>query len=701
MHNTDTRTFAQTTHSRNQPFAKPAQEYRRLHRWLIGTLLCLSLLLSATHNIASANAETVHSGTLIFHHEGNRSGALLLDASMDVKVEGLLAELTLTQSFQNNSTHWVDASYLFPMSEDAAIQGLRIRIGERIITGHIEPRAKAKETFEAAQQAGMVASLVEQQRPNLFTTQVSNIAPGELLDVTLAVMVPVTVKDGQLELTLPTTLTPRYSKEHTADALDTPFIMPSQGRGPQLSLNAQIAPLDNYALVSSQSHEIHHTESGLQINNVAMDRDLTLRWPLAQSATTSSYAFTTQHDGKRYVQLMVNPPEQVLEQTQTQRELILVVDKSGSMAGVSMEAAKEALQYALDELSVDDYFNIIAFDNNEHALFKTPQPATQQWKEMARSFTSRLQADGGTEMEAALQLAMQVNSDNNDDSEGNNNNRLRQIVFLTDGSVGYEDALLSMIKRQLGHSRLFTVGIGHAPNTWFLEKAAQAGRGVALSIQDEHDVAQSVTQLLSALAHPVITDISVQYPQGHGELYPRPVPDLYADNPGMWVARISEEVEEIVITGKRQGQRWKRVVRLNTEDIDNNSNPLYKQHAPAVAMHWTRQKIESLLDEQRYSADPERHEDVITQLALGVGLMTRYTSFVAVEETPSRPEHQGAIDLQVANLLPAGNSMMLKMPQGAAGIDTLAWLSALLGAGGLGLTAIGLRGRRERCGAQI
>ena len=275
-------------------------------------------------------------------------------------------------------------------------------------------------------------------------------------------------------------------------------------------------------------------------------------------------------------------------------------------------------------------------------------------------------------------------------------------MFLTDGSIADETRLLGLIRRDVGDARLFTVGIGAAPNGWFLDKAAEAGRGAALAIRDVDDVQDAVAALLGRLERPVLTDIEVQFPDGGGEPYPSRVPDLYADAPLMVVARLDGAGREAVVTGWRGEERFVRRIALGGDgsvtgngDGDGDGRdaggdgigreaPAGDPVAPSIAMHWARAKVASLLDEQRESVDPERHRDAITTLALDVGLITPYTSFVAVEETPSRPDGAVRGDADVANLVPRGNAMMdtVAMPRGAAGIDTLglvATLAALLG----------------------
>ena len=658
------------------PFVQP--DSSSLYRLLfVAAVLCTLLFTSTSH--ANIDFDQPGSGMLMLNHDGGQAQpAMQLDASINVNAAGLLADVTLTQTFRNTHTQWAEGRYLFPLPPDATIRGLIVTVGDRTIIGEVKPRADAKATYEKAKNAGQVASLIEQQRPNLFTANVASIAPQDEIKVTIDILLPIRVVDGAMQLTFPTTLTPRYTNAQTTDvsSLASAFTDTSEQRGPRLNFYASIAPLTDYTDVSSSTHTLQTAQDHVVLNDVPMDRDLTLQWPFALGDTEKTYAYVSTHDGKRYAQILLTPPNTVEQTAVAARELILIIDKSGSMSGVSMRAAKEALHFALDSLSNQDSFNIVAFDDQTYTLFDASQEVSDSSIGKARRFITGLHADGGTEMSGALNFALQQNHAGNNDHHPESQ-RLKQVVFMTDGSMGNEDLLLNTIKQNLGSSRLFTVGIGAAPNSWFLEEAAKAGRGVALSIQNEHDVAGPLTQLLNNLSTPVLTSIGIQASNGQFELYPKPIPDLYANAPLMLVAKIDNDVDAFIVTGQLANSRWRQEVTLDgsQEKFAPESNS-----APSVAMHWTRAKIDSLLEEQRYAFDKEMHKGAITQLAMTVGLQTKYTSFVAVEAMPVKPSRMRMPLHQVANLIPAGNDMLkVRMPQGAAGTDTLLMLSALLG----------------------
>lgn len=680
------------THSSNKSQQPKRQRLLELifNHWALASVLCLSLQLITGFRPALANNDYPTAGTLELHHTDGDIDALQLDAHIELTVTGLLAELTLTQKFQNTSDQWADGTYLFPLHDESAIQGLIMIVGERTIRSQIMPKAEARDQYEEAKKDGKIASLVEQQRPNLFTMRTASIAPGEILTVKLDITLPVEVADGYFNLRLPTTLTPRYTNTQTPqpDKVSSPFVTKALARGPRMSVTAAIEPILTTGLIESQSHQLTATQHGFEITSTPMDQDIVIHWPMSSTQDTQSKVFVSQHNDERYVQILMTPPVHSAVQS-IARELILVVDKSGSMAGVSMEAAREALHFAIDGLTPEDAFNIVAFDNDAFTLFSDSQSATPQAISDARRFTDSLVADGGTEMETALSFALKtprfapLNTD-----EPQAATRLKQVVFMTDGSVGYEDALLVSIKKQLGNSRLFTIGIGPSPNTWFIKKAAEVGRGTSLTIRDSHDVANAVTKLLTKLETPVLTDISIQFTNGYGEIYPSPLPDLYADTPGLWVSKISNNVDQIIITGKQDGMRISETLTIPAPDnsIIDGGNSAVKTKAPAIAMHWARKKVANLLDEQRYSSDQDLHKTTITDIALDVGLVTPYTSFVAIDEQPVREPSTPIASHEVANLIPAGNNMMLiAMPQGAAGADAWTLLSLIFGSAGIAL----------------
>jgi Ca-activated chloride channel family protein len=315
--------------------------------------------------------------------------------------------------------------------------------------------------------------------------------------------------------------------------------------------------------------------------------------------------------------------------------MIYIIDTSGSMDGVSIKQARESLLFALDQLEPKDRFNLIAFNSVTAMLFEQAVPASHDNIQLARRAVSRLKSGGGTEMLPALQKALADSA-----PEG----FVRQLVFITDGAVGNETALFETIDKQLGSSRLFTVGIGSAPNSYFMRKAAEFGRGTFTHIGQVSDVQQKMTALFEKLNSPVVTDISVSWPGGqHVESYPSRIPDLYIGEPLLLSIKTPDLRGEIVIKGKTAGNDWKQSIRV--DQVQDHSG---------VATLWAREKIESLLDEKMTGRDPAEVRLDVLDVALTHQLVSPYTSFVAVEQVVSRPQLQGLASKPVLNAQPKG-----------------------------------------------
>jgi Ca-activated chloride channel family protein len=322
------------------------------------------------------------------------------------------------------------------------------------------------------------------------------------------------------------------------------------------------------------------------------------------------------------------------------RETIFIIDTSGSMHGVSIEQARKALLLALGGLGPEDRFNVIQFNSVTHGLFPVSVPATTANLDHARDYVQRLEANGGTEMRPALEKALHQPAAEN---------HLRQIIFITDGSVGNEDELFSLIEKRLGNTRLFTVGIGSAPNGWFMRKAAESGRGSFTYISALHEIDEKMGALFEKLENPQLTDIVVQWPDGvQFDAYPRKVADLYAGEPVIVKAKASGEFRRnsrITVRGNSVGGAWTQVL-----DIEEGRN------SAGVAAVWARARIEALFDRNRGHGVPDSARAEVVDTAIRYHLVSKYTSLVAVDKTPVRPKGAGLDSEQVPNLLAYGQS---------------------------------------------
>mgnify|MGYP000179841045 CR=1 FL=1 len=689
--------------------AKPTHR-ARLRRFLEGITLWLAflLLLFVQPLYAEANvSDERRSGLLHFtDSQGNwQEPALVLESEFDVTVSGLIADTRLTRRFRNTSGDWREGIFVFPLPEQASVHALTMTVGDRIIKGEVRPKAQARREYAKARDSGRQAAKVEQQRPNLFSSRVANIPPGEDIVVEVRYEQPVTYRDGQFSLRLPTTLTPRYMPGPlvptdeasgwnegwavaTTQVPDAESISPFTVRPTDVSPDSHRASIHvalNAGLplseVTSPSHQLDTRADGqvMQVTTlggpVLMNRDFVLRWQPVRGREPVAAVFHEQFGGEDYLMTMVVPG--AATERNLPRDLLFVIDTSGSMAGESIRQARQALERGLDTLASEDRFNVIQFNSQPHALFMRPVSASGNNLARARHYVRRLQAEGGTEMASALSLALGgAGSEGTGDPE-----RVRQVVFMTDGAVGNEAGLFRQIREQLGGQRLFTVGIGSAPNMHFMREAARWGRGTFTAVGNPADLGGPLEALFSAMDAPVLTGLRTRWPAVGSEAYPQRPGDLFRGEPLIQVVRGVPPEGQLIVSGLGpDGESWERTLDL-------------QQSAEGAGLHrhWAREKIDSLLDQANIQGE-QPDEELIVRLAMTHSLMSPFTSFVAVDKTPVRPEDHPLLVDSVPTLLPAGASAgMLRYPQTA----TLSPLLITLGLVGLlfSVAIVLLRGR--------
>ena len=690
---------------------------RRVRRIMEGISLWLAVLLFLFVQPLFAEASE-GAGELRFLDSQGRhlESATLVNADYQVEVTGLVADVRLSQTFHNPSQQWREAIYVFPLPEKASVYGLTMIAGERRIVGEIREKAAARQEYAKAKSEGRKVARVDQQRPNLFTTHLANIPPGESISVELSYQQPVRYQSGEFELRIPTTLTPRYMPGQVVGdgatawqggwASPTTEVPDADKISPHTVLPEDVEPGSHQATVamsikaglpvsrvSSPSHQLTNTWNGNTVEvtvdegRFTMDRDLIVRWAPTQSMAPSAAVFQQQWQGENYLMAMIVPGLE--SDQQVARELVFVIDTSGSMAGESIRQARQSLLRGLDTLGRDDTFNVIQFNSQTASLFIDPVPASGNYLARARRYVRNLEANGGTEMAPALDAALNRWSSEPMSETVDGIQRLRQVVFITDGSVGNESALFQRIEQQLGDTRLFTVGIGSAPNMHFMREAARFGRGTYTSINSTTDVERPLDELFGKMQSAVLTDIQVKWPDAVAgqSAQPQRIGDLFRGEPLIQVVRGHASVKgNLQVSGRLpDGSTWQQSLSL-------------EQAASGKGLHrvWARQKIDGLLDARGLGKDRDDGERQMTErvTALGIAhqLITPYTSFLAVDKTPSRPTEASMDSDRVPTLLPAGStSAMLRYPQTA----TVAPLFQALGLLGLMFSvAIGLLKRR-------
>ncbi len=636
--------------------------------WIVGLLIPSVAAESTQKSIHESVVKKTEGGILLKTLSGKTLiPAPLLNTKVTMTISGLIARTTVSQQFSNPSDEWAEGVYVFPLPDQAAVDHLRMRIGERIIEGHIQEQAQAKKTYATAKAQGRQASLLEQERPNIFTASVANIPPHAPITVDIEYQEVVRYDQGRFSLRFPMVVGPRYIPGQPQDiqkvsssqagfgwALDTdqvpdasritpPVQHPSQGLLNPIALRIHLAPGMLLQNIESPTHPISITKDetnsyqvSLQDESTYADRDFELIWTPRSHDTPQTSVFTEQHDGETFFFMQLMPPTTAASTKNTiPREVIFVIDTSGSMGGTSLTQAKAALQLALARLTSNHTFNIIQFHSVTHSLYSTARQASASRIHEARRYVNGLQATGGTEMLPALDRAL-THLPHQEESP-----RLRQIIFITDGLVGNEEALFALLHRDLHDTRLFTVGIGSAPNGHLMRKAAQFGKGTFTYIGSTTDVQDTMNRLFLTLEHPALTDITIQSGDPtFVDILPNPLPDLYHGEPLTVAFRSTRLPTSITITGNLAGTHWETTQSL----IDANPRN-------GIAVYWARQKIAQLMDQEK---DKTLLRQSIWDIALKHHLVSRYTSLVAVDITPVRPEAQSLHTHPLTTNLPHG-----------------------------------------------
>lgn len=660
-----------------------------------GVVLLLAQDARAAEPVSMKPAQ-VQQGTLLLKANGETLAVPAVATDAEIRVSGIVARAVVRQTYRNPYDEWFEGIYVFPLPENAAVDHMRMKVGRRVIEGDVRERRAARAQYEQAKSSGKQTALVEQERPNIFTTSVANIPPRGEIVVEIEYQQTLKHDAGSFSLRFPMVVGPRYIPGKPAEgqghgwspntdqvpdaARITPPVLHPDRHAPTNPVRLKVvldagAPL---ARVDSAYHPVtmREAEGGgriveLAAGEVPANKDFELKWTPAAGHAPQAALFTEKHGDRQYALLMVMPPAKEVAAPRLPREVIFVIDTSGSMSGSSIAQAREALELAVARLGEQDSFNVIEFNSTARALYPDARPATAANRRHAVEFVRRLRAQGGTEMALALNLAL-----NGRENPG----RVRQVIFLTDGAVGNEDGLFRLIRDKLGDSRLFTVGIGSAPNSHFMGKAAQTGRGSFTYIGKIEEVKEKMGGLFAKLESPVLKGIEIAWP-GSVEAWPKRIPDLYLGEPIVVSAALDVTAGEIRLSGLRGDAPWQAVLPLAEA-----------RSGSGMGVLWAREKIASLIDSLREDGKEDAVRDAVVEVALAHHLVSKYTSLVAVDKTPVRPKEDELKSGAIPTNLPEGwefEKVFGELPQGATDSrwNLLAGLLTLLLAIGLYITA--------------
>lgn len=615
-----------------------------------------------TSNVNPINE--VASGSIIYTlNDKSTLTQIALDTKVQMNITGTINRVKLSQTFTNPSNDWVEGVYVFPLPADSAVDHLDMVIGERIIQGQIKERKAAKKIYNQAKKAGKKASLIEQQRPNIFTTQVANIGPGEAITIAIEYQQAVHIDNDRFSIRFPMVVGDRYipgkkitTQKNALGNANTHRVKDASKITPPTDMNAD-RPVDisinlkagfNTQTIDSPYHDIDITETDpltkhISLKNTQADRDFELTWQAHKSLTPELALFTQQKGDDHYLMLMATPPaDEVFKQTNTPREVIFIIDSSGSMMGSSMNQATKALVQAINRLKPTDRFNIIDFDSDFEVLFDTAIPAIDMNKRHGIRFSKYLAADGGTNPLEAIKFAL---SSRDEDSH----KYLRQVIFLTDGQVGNEQELFRTVQQNIDDDRFFTIGIGSAPNDYLMSKMAEYGKGAFTYIADIDEVEVKMGELFQKLESPAMTDININFPMDiNSEQALGAITDLYKGETITAVYKLNAIPNQLTINGNTANGVFTKEVAINAS---NNTN--------GIDVLWARRKIDQMMGEyqsQYRRIDRDKVQADITSIAIDHHLISKFTSLVAVDISPSKPGNKTLVNKSVAKKMKAAKT---------------------------------------------
>lgn len=596
----------------------------------------------------------------------------LRHTDVQTKVSGMSAMYTVTQTFENPYSEPIDAIYVFPLGDGAAVTDYAIVIGDRTIAGEIKKKAEAQQIYEQAKADGHTAALLEQDKRNIFKQRIANIAPHEQIKVRMQYIELLDYKDGQYEIAFPLVVGPRYlppdavgknpvgahraGQAGRAGATSIPYA-DAKVAGSTVSFTAEIDAGVPVLSVASPSHQLAVDDIAPTRRKVTLagaaelpNRDLIVHYKTASERTMVGL-LAHRADKQGYFTLIVQPKEHYRTGDIVPREVMIVIDTSGSMSGQPMTQAQALASALVDSLKPGDTFNVMAFSGSTNALAPAAIAGDASGKQTGKAFIASLSAGGGTEMGPAMARALET--DPGDD-------RIRMVYFLTDGFVGNDDVIVGAARNNLGANRIFSIGVGSAPNRALLNQIAAVGRGFASYLNLNESAGDLAEDLVRRTAYPYLTDIKIEWNGlAVGAITPAALPDVYAGQPLIVSGMYTQSGRaKITVTGTAAGRRVQIPVDVALPD---------RVQAEPVAALWARKRIDELLF---LAADNVTDKTVsqITELGLAFHMVTDYTSFVAVDRTRVVAADGASRVIEQPALTPAGVNLETAVPAAAPSV---------------------------------
>lgn len=553
----------------------------------------------------------------------------LKGTSVNADVSGFTARVTVEQTFTNPSSSPIEAVYTFPLPPDSAVDHMTMKIGDRVIKGIIKRREEAQAIYQAAKNAGQSAALLDQERPNIFTQSVANITPGAQVKIEISYVQVLKYEAGQFEFNFPMVVGPRFLGNAPDPGKISPPVMPKGTRtGTNIDLKVNLNAGAPIVSVKSILHEIKVDERGVGQDVITLKRkdeipnkDFILHYQMATNSVQS--ALLGKYDPVKggHFSLILLPPAAPTRQQIAPKEVIFVIDQSGSQNGFPIEKSKELTKKLIARLNPGDTFNVLGFSNSVNYLWPAPQQRTGTNLEQATAFVDNLQANGGTQLKIAVDGAL---------AQPDDPQRVKLVVFNTDGFIGDEKEVLKTIREHRGSTRMFTFGIGNSVNRYLIDAMSEEGRGDSEVVTLAENANGAADRFIQRTNNPILTDVSVKIDGVEvTDQLPDAIPDVFSEKPIVVYGKYATPGRaKITITGNMAGKPWSQTI-----DAVFPSDKPGNESIPTI---WARRMVEKLDRAYNLSLNgdqmPVETKNQLVDLALEYGIMSQYTSFVAVEQ---------------------------------------------------------------------
>jgi Ca-activated chloride channel family protein len=597
-------------------------------------------------------AKPLEAPRLIAQRPDGKMELALAHTSVAARITGNVARVEVRQLYQNPTSERLEAVYQFPLPANAAVTDMMFRIGRRVVVSEVKPRQEARQTYEAAKREGHTAALTEQERPNLFTQSVANIPPGQSVEVVLSYVHEIPFDQGRYQFVFPTTIGPRYTNASVKDAerVTPPVALPELRSAHDIEIAVELQPADAFAELAARSHVIVSGVDGKTGSRLVTlgegeripNKDFVLAWRPAKREPDARAVLGRDRDGD-YLMLFVQPPAEVTERQVRPRQIVFLVDKSGSMMGQPIELCKQVIVKSLATMGPEDTFQIVAFDSGVSLMSEQPLAPTSENQAAAKAWLDALGGYGGTEMLAGIRTALDLPADPK---------RLKMVVFLTDGFIGNETQIIEHVGKAVEDgTRVFGFGIGSSVNRYLIDGVARAGRGAAEVVTLRDPVPEAVGRMFRRLDRPVLTDLEVRFEGLElADREPEKLPDLFAGQPLVVLGKVREKggPARVALKGRLGLTPFERSFPVTVDEAGGRAV------GELIGTLWARRRIETLSHRQPYSGPTDKEKEEIISLALRRKLITAYTSFVAVERTLKVDTQVPLTRLLVPNELPEG-----------------------------------------------